>query len=96
MAFKHNLRPDSKWTIVCTENGMDYYVRLTPDFVDLESLGRPWGLAFGNLYKDVAEAHKFADSIDLFMDAVLAAQVERTDKLPESEVDWAPIPTHNG
>lgn len=95
MGLKHNLRPDSKWTIVATENGYEFYVRLVPEFVNLESLGRPWGLAFGNIYEDVDEAHKFADSIDLFMDAVAAAHVEQLPK-PMSEADWAHLQSQNG
>lgn len=69
------MRPHSKWTIVGTENCQEWFVRLAPDCVDLQELGRPWGLAFGNLYTDVNEAHRFADSIDQFMDAVLEAHV---------------------
>lgn len=74
---RDQMRPDSKWTIVGTENCQQYFVRLAPHCVDLESLGRPWGLAFGNLYDDYDEAHRFADSVDEFMDAVFASLMEK-------------------
>lgn len=76
---RDQMRPESKWTIVGTENGHEYFVRFAPNFVDLESLGRPWGLAMMNIYTDYDEAHRFADSIDEFMDAVFAAKEETAE-----------------
>lgn len=90
---RDQMRPESKWTIVGTENCHTYFVRLAPDGVDLEALGRPWGLAFGNVYEDYDEAHSFADSIDLFMDAIFAAHVAA--KKP-SDADWAHLVSQNG
>lgn len=85
MTRRSDLRPESKWTMVGTETGRQFFVRLRPNCVDLEELGRPWGLCFMNLYDDKDEAHRFADSIDLFMDAVekgiLKGNLSRTGSL---------------
>lgn len=91
------MRPESKWTIVGTETGRTWFVRLAPHFVNLEALGRPWGLAFGNIYEDYDEAHHFADSIDEFMDAVFAAHVENLPKKESmSDADWERLVNSNG
>ena len=91
----HQMRPESKWTIIGTETGRQFFVRLAPDCLNLEDLGRPWGLAFNNMYDDYEEAHRFADSIDLFMDAIIAAQVP-AKKEPMSDADWALLVNQNG
>lgn len=80
----HQMRPESKWTRIGTETGRTFFVRLAPDCVELEALGRPWGFAFNNMYDDYEEAHRFADSIDLFMDAVFASKSEERTQLKET------------
>ncbi len=94
---RHQMRPESKWTVVGTETGRTFFVRLAPDFVNLEALGRPWGLSFHNVYEDYEEAHRYADSIDEFMDAVFAAHVANLPKKESmSDADWAHLVNQNG
>lgn len=81
---RDQMRPESKWTIVGTETGRQFFVRFAPKNVDLEELGRPWGLALNNMYDDYEEAHRFADSVDLFMDAIFAAQSEERTLFKET------------
>lgn len=64
-------RPKSKFTTVCS-SGAFYCVRLIPKFMNLEALGRPWGLGFGQEFTSVHEAHLFANSIDAFLVAMIA------------------------
>lgn len=70
-----DMRPASRWTIVCSGYGT-WFVRLTPKDADLEDLGRPWGLALATEFTSPYEAHKFADSVDIFMDATFKAKYE--------------------
>jgi len=65
-------RPDSRWTTVYCDHGF-HYVRFTPP-ADLSALGRPHGLALATTFTSEYEAHRFADSIDEFMDALEASQ----------------------
>jgi hypothetical protein len=65
-------RPDSRWTTVYFDRGF-HYVRFTPH-TDLKALGRPHGLALATTYTSEFEAHRFADSVDDFMDALEVVQ----------------------
>lgn len=72
MKIQDDSRPHSRWTFVATD-GLGYYVRIIPNFFDIESLGRPWGLALMQRFNSHFEAHKFADSVDEFFEAMVAA-----------------------
>lgn len=65
-----NNRPNSSFTMVFA-SGAFYCVRLIPKFMNLDALGRPWGLAFGQEFTSVHEAHLFADSIDHFLTVMI-------------------------
>lgn len=63
----NQMRPDSKWTHVGYD-GCVWFVRFAPKNMDCAAMGRPWGLMFGTPCATAEEAHRFADSIDEFMD----------------------------
>lgn len=75
MPILDDMRPNSRWTKVMTD-GMMWYVRICPNDVDTESLGRPWGLSFTNKYTSRYEAHNHADSIDQFLDGIFEQKLE--------------------
>lgn len=65
-AVLENQRPASKFTWVFQE-GFTFGVRLVPKFMDLEIIGRNWGLGMAQQFTSPFEAHRFADSVDEFM-----------------------------
>jgi hypothetical protein len=70
----------SKWTSIYWDvdplsKQLRPYVRLTPAFMDLEAAGRPHGLMVGGFRDNLAEAKRFADSVDAFME-ILASDIE--------------------
>lgn len=73
-----DMRPASPWTMVCSGYGT-WFVRLMPKDADLEDLGRPWGLALATEFTSAFEAHKFADSVDLFMNAAFDAKKQEDE-----------------
>lgn len=66
-----HMRSHSQWTVV-VNTGCQWFVKLAPKHVELEKLGRPLGISFANTYSSPFEAHRFADSIDQFLDAVFS------------------------
>lgn len=66
-----HMRSHSRWTVVVSTGGQ-WFVKLAPKHVELEKLGRPWGISLANTYSSPFEAHRFADSIDQFLDAVFS------------------------
>lgn len=66
----------SKWTMIYwdldPETGkLAPYIRLVPNFMDLEDAGYPHGLSLGGFRPDEADAKAFAESVDRFMDALI-------------------------
>lgn len=69
----------SKWTRVylTTENPeQPYYVRFTPDFINLEATGFPHGLTLGITYATREQAEASADVLDSFFDAMYIAIID--------------------
>ena len=65
---------ESKWTTVYwdIDSGKPFaYVRITPEFLDLESLGFPHGLALANKFETEEQAVKYADTVDFFFEALV-------------------------
>lgn len=68
------------WTTICWDvnpntGKLAPYVRLTPDFVDLEKLSYSWGLSVGGFQDNEEDAKKFAKSVAIFMDGVFAQAI---------------------
>ncbi len=62
----HDIDPETKT--------LKPYLRLTPEFMDLKAAGRPHGLMIGGDFRDtLAEAERFADSVEAFLDAMIEA-----------------------
>ena len=74
-------RPGSRWTWVFFDMGF-HYVRLIPKAISIDS-DREWGLAFATTFTSAAEAHAFADSVDVYMAAIEKGILENAEK--ESE-----------
>lgn len=72
-------RRNSKWTRIyfTGENGKpEYYVRFTPDFMNLEATGFPHGLTLGITYAAKEQAEAAADVLDSFFDAMFIAIID--------------------
>ncbi|WP_274644157.1 hypothetical protein [Pseudomonas serbica] len=75
-------RRDSLWTMVYFDG--DFYVRLTPKFMELEKAGFSHGVAISSRFSTEAGAHQFADTLDKFFDAMaktMRANPERMKQL---------------
>ncbi|MEG0868230.1 MAG: hypothetical protein RSG77_14365, partial [Hafnia sp.] len=66
-------RPNSKWTFVAL-SGYEWHVRVCPKDIDNQALGRPAGLSFATTFTSPYEAHRFADSIDEYLDNIFVQQ----------------------
>lgn len=73
-------RRTSTWTRVYMDpshGDQPFYVRLTPDFVELEKTGFNHGLSMGSTtFETKAEAEAWADRLDTFFEAVKAAIIK--------------------
>ena len=77
------MRRQSRWTAIYWDahNGvLKPYIRLVPDFMELERAGASHGLSFGQFYDNEAEAVKQADFYDKFFDALATALKEADDE----------------
>lgn len=74
-------RRDSLWTMVYFES--DYYVRLTPKFMELEKAGFSHGVAISSRFSTQADAHRFADTLDKFFDAMAKTMRKNPDRMKE-------------
>lgn len=65
-----------RWTMVYGDSaaeGLVYYVRFVPDFMDLEAAGFPHGLSIGNVhFASEDEAKALANAIEAFCDRMLS------------------------
>lgn len=75
-------RPHSKWTWVFVDMSF-FYVRLIPKAISIEDNNREWGLALATQFTSVIEAHRFADSVDLFMDAIEKGILEKAQEVKD-------------
>lgn len=77
MSTNTTKRRDSRWTSIYWgttpgKAGVHPFVRLTPDFMDLEAAGFSHGLGLGHgPFESESEAIKAADAFDRFFDAML-------------------------
>jgi len=70
---------EKNWTYIYVDfnnEGMFYCVRLTPYFVDLESLGFSHGLGLAGEFKTKEDAEKYAMKVEVFMNEVVKALKE--------------------
>ncbi len=71
------MRRDSRWTSIywgttLEKPGLHPFVRLTPDFMDLEAAGFSHGLGLGHgPFESESAANKAADAFDRFFEAML-------------------------
>jgi hypothetical protein len=72
-------RLESRWTMVYFDS--DFYVRLTPKFMELEKAGFSHGISLGTKFSTEADAHRFADTLDKFFDAMAATILANPDRV---------------
>lgn len=60
------------WDFDKEAGGLLPYLRLTPDFMDLEAAGFSHGLGLSGFGKNQDEVERFADRVEAFMDALIA------------------------
>ena len=63
----------SKWTTIYGghhDNKPKFFVRITPEMLELEKLGFPHGIGINIPFDSKEEAGEYADSIDNFFDAL--------------------------
>jgi hypothetical protein len=68
------------------------YIRLVPDFMDLEDAGYSHGLSLGGFRPDEEDAKEFAKSVDRFMDALIHDHQETYPALPHVPAEYALVP----
>lgn len=74
-------RRDSLWTMVYFDS--DFYVRLTPKFMELEKAGFSHGISLGTKFSSEVDAHRFADTLDKFFDAMEKTMRADPDRIKE-------------
>lgn len=70
-------RRESAFTSIYSE-GVLWYVRITPVFINMDNLGFPHGLALSSTFKEKKAAIEFADKVDFFLDC-MASVIESGD-----------------